>query len=127
MPAWLGCTAVCGSIFGRDLYKALGGKVPIGLVASDWGGQRVECFSSADALADKTCGGTQPPGGTAAGAAPTTTSAAEGDPAPAGDEPEGVPGGDRRRARRARPGPSQLWNAMIHPLLPMRFTGSCAG
>ena len=69
--------------FGRDLYKALGGKVPIGLVASDWGGQRVECFSSADALADKTCGGTQPPGGTAAGAAPTTTSAAEGDPAPA--------------------------------------------
>ena len=48
--------------FGRDLYKALGGVVPIGLVASDWGGQRVECFSSPDALADKTCGGTVTPG-----------------------------------------------------------------
>ena len=48
--------------FGREVYKALGGKVPIGLVASDWGGQRVECFSSADALADTTCGGTRPAG-----------------------------------------------------------------
>jgi len=47
--------------FGRDLYKALGGDVPIGLVASDWGGQRVEAFSSPDAMADTTCGGTQEP------------------------------------------------------------------
>ena len=47
--------------FGRDLYKALGGKIPIGLIASDWGGQTVETFSSPDALNDKTCGGTVPP------------------------------------------------------------------
>ena len=26
------------------------GEVPIGLVDSDWGGQKVECFSSPDAL-----------------------------------------------------------------------------
>merc|ERR1719253_1141484 len=32
--------------FGRETYKALGGKVPVGLVASDWGGQKVEVFSS---------------------------------------------------------------------------------
>jgi len=47
--------------FGRELYKALGSDVPIGLVASDWGGQRVEAFSSPDAMADVTCGGTQAP------------------------------------------------------------------
>jgi len=35
--------------------------VPIGLVASDWGGQKVEAFSSPDALHDKTCGGTVKP------------------------------------------------------------------
>ena len=55
--SWFSATCY---FFGRDLYKALGGRVPIGLLASDWGGQRVECFSSAEALADSTCGGTQP-------------------------------------------------------------------
>jgi sialate O-acetylesterase len=44
--------------FGRDVYKSQGGKVPIGLMASDWGGQPIEPFMSPDALADKTCGGT---------------------------------------------------------------------
>merc|ERR1712216_22215 len=45
-------SAVC-YLFGRDTYKALGGKVPIGLVASDWGGQAIEVFSSPDALSDQ--------------------------------------------------------------------------
>lgn len=43
--------------FGRDVFRQLDGAVPIGLVASDWGGQRVEAFSSPDAMADTTCGG----------------------------------------------------------------------
>ena len=60
--------------FGRELYKSLGnGKVPIGLLASDWGGQKVEAFSSPDALADATCGGTRPIAA-GAGAAPSPPS-----------------------------------------------------
>ena len=34
------CLRIRGSyFFGRDLYRELNGSVPIGLVASDWGGQ----------------------------------------------------------------------------------------
>jgi sialate O-acetylesterase len=50
--------AVC-YFYGRDVYKSLGGKVPIGLLGSDWGGQPIEPFMSPDALNDKTCGGTK--------------------------------------------------------------------
>jgi hypothetical protein len=44
-PAFSYFSATC-YFFGRDLYKALGGAIPIGLVASDWGGQKVECSYS---------------------------------------------------------------------------------
>ena len=50
-------SAVC-YFFGRDLYKRLGGKVPIGLVAATQGGTKVELFMSPEAIADRTCGGT---------------------------------------------------------------------
>eukprot|EP01050_Picozoa_sp_SAG11_P033840 SAG11_NODE_11683_length_744_cov_1.310078_1_plen_152_part_10 len=59
-------SAMC-YFYGRNIYKGLGGKVPIGLVAADWGGEPIEPFMSPDALADKTCGGTKP--ATAASAA----------------------------------------------------------
>ena len=36
---------------GRGLYTSLGGGVPIGLVASDWGGTIIEAWSTPDALA----------------------------------------------------------------------------
>lgn len=85
--------------FGRDLYKSLGGEVPIGLVASDWGGQRVECFSSPDALADETCGGTVTPG-------------------------VGEMAGHDTPNRRRLPGNTQLWYGQIYPFLPMRFKGA---
>ena len=49
--------AVC-YFFGRDLYKQLGGKIPIGLVAATRGGTKVESFMTPDAIADETCGGT---------------------------------------------------------------------
>ena len=39
-------SAIC-YFYGRDVYKGLGGKVPIGLVAADWGGQPIEPFMSA--------------------------------------------------------------------------------
>lgn len=51
--------AVC-YFFGRDLYRELGGKVPIGLVAATEGGTKIELFMSPDAIADTSCGGTVP-------------------------------------------------------------------
>lgn len=100
-------SAVC-YFFGRDVYKALGGKVPIGLLASDWGGQPIEPFMSPDALADQTCGGTVKP---AEEATPLTEEAAEvAAPSALG---EGVREG----------GSSSIWNGMIAPLTKMRFAG----
>lgn len=69
--------------------------MPIGLVASDWGGQRVEAFSSPDAINDKTCGGTVKPG------------SLQRDPPPA-----------------PNPADTSLWYGMICPLLRMRFAGA---
>lgn len=104
---------------GRDVYTALGGKVPIGLVASDWGGQRVEAFSSPDALHDRTCGGTRP-AAEGAEAADKLVEAVDDN-----DDDTGSSADDTHSPWRAsgmpNPGPTQLWNAMIHPLLPMRF------
>jgi sialate O-acetylesterase len=112
--------------FGRDLYKALGGAIPIGLVASDWGGQKVECFSSPDAIQDATCGGTvnastnnELVGGPLASRRPNSTlhytpleslSLVETD----GDEVQDQP----------NPGTSQLWFGQIYPFINMRFTGA---
>ena len=94
--------------FGRDLHKALKYEVPIGLVTSCWGGQKVETFSSPDALADKTCGGTRPLygiDGRSSSSNSDTVGAAHFKYVPSIK-------------------PMQLWNAMIHPLINMRFTGS---
>lgn len=84
---------------GRDIYKGLGSTIPIGLVASDWGGQTVETFSSPDALADATCGG--------------TVTAEEGETLAYHDD-----------KRRRLPGASQLWNGMIYPIVHMRFAAA---
>jgi sialate O-acetylesterase len=46
---WTHFSAVCW-FFGRDLYTALGGAVPIGLISSNWGGTRIQAWSSPTAL-----------------------------------------------------------------------------
>ena len=94
-------SAVC-YLFGRDTYKALGGQVPIGLVASDWGGQAIEVFSSPDALGDNTCGGTN---------TSVQTRSMDDGAKPRDTETE------------AGVGTSQLWYSMISPFKRMRFTG----
>lgn len=101
--------------FGRDLYQSMNGTVPIGLLVSCWGGQKVETFSSADALADETCGGTLPRarlGGNnyynVREGLPYWDAADYEDSADLADGPKSM----------------QLWNAMIHPLLPMRFVAA---
>jgi sialate O-acetylesterase len=90
--------------FGREVYKALQGNVPIGLVTSCWGGQTVETFSSLDALADTSCGGTRP----------------RHDHDTDNDQQQYYYPNIQTKIQ---PQPTQLWNAMIHPLLKMRFRG----
>jgi len=89
-------SAIC-YFYGRDVYKALGGKVPIGLIASSWGGQPIEPFMSPDALSDQTCGGTKAPPAPAPASASASV-AVEGDD-------------------------SNIWNGMIAPLAKMRYAG----
>ena len=150
--------------FGRHLYQnAGGGRIPIGLVVSAWGGQRVETFSSPDALQDDTCGGTtvkQPPPPppplllSSSFAWPpiqtmsinhpnvkkqprengmsyatttkrtTTTRRTTTTTTNALDMDAFVPNYDKNDDSILQgPGPSEIWNAMIYPLLPMRFDG----
>jgi len=94
--------------FGRDVYQSLNGEVPIGLVASNWGGQPIEVFSSPDALSDATCGGTV---GDFQG---TLEHASKIDTVEA---PLGVEVG-------VGVGNGELWNGMISPFAPMRFAGA---
>ena len=104
--------------FGRDLHRELNGSVPIGLVASDWGGQAIQVFSSPEALNDSTCGGTVPHFAPAtdetvgSGSGSVTAHQTSG----AGDVTVGA-SGDGVTA-------SQLWFAMLSPLRPMRFAGA---
>lgn len=80
-PTFTWPSAVC-YYYGRDIYKSLNGKVPIGLVAASWGGEPIEPFMSAEALGDKTCGGTvEPP------------NPSPGPPSPPSPSPPPAPGG----------------------------------
>jgi len=120
-------SAVC-YLFGRDLYKALDGKVPIGLVATDWGGQTIETFSSPDALSDTTCGGTV--------TQPSTALSTPSKPFTAPDPSVHSLQVTEESIERANignelggtspiyPQPSELWYAMIIPFAPMRFAGA---
>lgn len=140
--------------FGRHLYEYAGGRIPIGLVVSAWGGQRIETFSSPHALQDDTCGGTAVPP-----SPPTFSSSSSSSLAlPPIQQTTSINHSNSIKSREnglssyanskgsttkttttagtARnsksnddsilqgPGPSEIWNAMIYPLLPMRFDGA---
>ena len=93
---------------GLELYARSSREVPVGLITAAWGGQAIEPFSSKEALADETCGGTRRPGsGSGWG---ETSSIVRPD----------VPGFDP-----VFPvfGPSVLWNGMIAPLVNTRLKG----
>jgi sialate O-acetylesterase len=47
---WSYFSAVCW-LFARDVYNGLGGKVPIGAISSNWGGTRIQAWSSPQANA----------------------------------------------------------------------------
>lgn len=88
-----GVSAVC-YFFGRDLYVELGESVPIGIISAAIGGVKIATMASADALSDDTCGGTR------------------------ADAPVAPP-----PSKEPFPGASELWNAMVNPLLQMRLSG----
>ena len=111
------------------MYRALNGTVPIGLVASDWGGQEIQVFMSPGALNDTTCGGTRAvpsaPSGPASSGAHVTTARGTAQATVSGSGGGGAAhhrtsGGVRGDGVTA----SQLWFAMLAPLARMRFAGT---
>lgn len=86
-------------ITGASLFDSLGGKVPIGLVESAWGGTRIESWSSPDALA----------------ACPVDTTAGCGPPLLGPNE------WARMNSSNSGNLCSAAYNGMLHPILPMRF------
>eukprot|EP00211_Chloroparvula_japonica_P005316 CAMPEP_0119136526 /NCGR_PEP_ID=MMETSP1310-20130426/21606_1 /TAXON_ID=464262 /ORGANISM="Genus nov. species nov., Strain RCC2339" /LENGTH=811 /DNA_ID=CAMNT_0007127523 /DNA_START=185 /DNA_END=2620 /DNA_ORIENTATION=- len=109
--AWTYFSATC-YFYGSHLRRSLLARdidVPIGLVASCWGGTVIEAWSSPDALA--TCGTSS-----AAGAAATMRASAQDV--------------DLTLARRTERSdtdpstPSSLYNGMIHPLLHLKLSGA---
>ena len=93
-------SATCYS-FGVELYKGLGGTVPIGLIAPSRRSTRIECWSTDNAATDITCGGLRPLSMPASLPAPECTLESGGDSFAVGC----------------------LWNGMLHPLLAMRLAG----
>ena len=114
---------------GLELYERSFKEVPVGLIVAAWGGQAIEPFSSKEALADETCGGTARPGtpgfGPGVNARRRETSSIV--------RPEERPGEPYRRIAQdpdeeSPPvfpvfAPSALWNGMIAPLLNTRLKG----
>ena len=97
--------------------------MPIGLVASDVGGVKIETLMSADALVDASCGGTAYAPGNA-----SEVHAAKAYPQllDADADADALPGAgalELELGERLGAGPGDVWNGMIYPLLPMRFTG----
>jgi len=91
--------------FGRDLYKGLGGDVPIGFVSSTWSNMPIQVFMSPDALADATCGGTQ-----------------NANSLQAKDCTELMASQFEREQGRVEMQASQVWFGSIYPLLHMRIS-----
>jgi sialate O-acetylesterase len=103
-PAWVYFSAVCW-LYGKAIHKVLG--VPIGLVATDWGGTPVEAWSSPAALAK--CG--------------VSSSTKVKQPDSFMKYVNKLPA----KERQLLVGPndnSALWNSMIHPFLKMTIYGA---
>lgn len=121
-PTFTWPSAVC-YFFGRDIYKSLDGKVPIGLLASDWGGQPIAPFMSQEALDDKTCGGTRKIVGfvteTETETGPNEAAAFLSDDS---NVTSTIFDSDSGFGSTTQAG-GNIWNGMISPLTRMRFAG----
>jgi sialate O-acetylesterase len=106
-------------LFGRDLYRQMDKAVPIGLVASDVGGVKIETLMSAEALLDESCGGTA-----YATSVAKTHRTTQAPPLPeSGEEVKASAGAGAGAGAGTGAGLGEVWNGMIYPLLPMRFAG----
>ena len=93
-----------GYYFGRRLSKEL--KVPIGLVGSNWGGTRIEPWTSPDGLAS----------------VPQLKDIAAKAEKLAADQAKAEADGDKKFKVNHRE-PTAIYNAMIHPLVPFAMRG----
>ncbi|XP_012942504.1 sialate O-acetylesterase [Aplysia californica] len=100
---WTYFSAVCW-LYGKQIHKTMG--VPVGLVASVWGGTPVEAWSSPDSL--RKCGVIK-----------REVDSAE-------EEESNLDSDEKSRSRRQDypQANSILWNSMIHPLLGMTIRGA---
>ena len=127
-------SAVC-YLFGRDLHRQMHG-VPIGLVASDVGGVKIETMMSVDARLDQTCGGTTYRYVPRSNGTMTRVDQVGGDGSMrrGSISDHGIDGANdaeeelkhslsRDMSVGLSVSPGQMWNGMIHPLLNMRFLG----
>ena len=103
---WLYMSAVC-YLFGRDLHRSLG--VPVGLMNTNWGGTMIEAWLPA--AGNAAC----PP--KRGGGGPLVEAAAASGEAP-------VPAPLRRATATAALGASELYNAMVSPLLNHSIRGA---
>jgi sialate O-acetylesterase len=121
-----------GYFFGRDLHRAL--HVPVGLIASSWGGTPAESWTASDALAtDSEMGDLVSQWQTRLAGAPAlfekyfqdlaawekSAEKAESDGV-VSPAPPGLPDDPRSNPWR----PSGLWNGMIAPLVPYAIAGA---
>ena len=131
--SWFSATCY---FFGRSMYTALDGQVPIGLVSVAYGGRKIECFSSVAALADGasqgSCGGTRAGSSMAEGSSILQTAEEAAGAVTATEEEEAAEEASSCRIDEsalvgdssARSGSGYLWDGMLAPLLRMRFTGA---
>jgi hypothetical protein len=107
-------SAVC-FLTGRDVYRGLGGKVPIGLVEAAWGGTRIESWTSPDGLAK--CSGK----GTAKCGLCCTDSTSNSGGWCKTQQPKGSRACARMNSTNSGNLCSAAYNGMMAPLLPMRL------
>ncbi|XP_005106538.1 sialate O-acetylesterase isoform X1 [Aplysia californica] len=106
--AWDYFSAVCW-VFGKQVHRATG--VPVGLIASDWGGTPLNAWSSPESL--QKCRAAKATSRRTVGAAEISL--------PVSDSPNSPP---QARAFYVPRDDSVLWNSMIYPLLGMTLRGA---
>lgn len=114
----------------REMHQYLGGKVPIGIVGTYWGGQKIERFMTPDAMADTTCGGLDGVGAGGADADVVRPFQEQQRLELAQLLDSGVKLElEEEEARLIGQGaelgawtPGDIWNAMVGPLVGMKFT-----
>ena len=117
-PTWSAMSSSLGSfsavcyLTGRNVFRGLGGKVPIGLVEAAWGGTRIEAWSSPEALAECSGDGTAKCGACCSDSTGGWCSE---------QQPATAPACPRMNSTNSGNLCSADYNGMLAPLFPMRL------